>query len=103
MTPEQLQQIAEEKYPQVHITDGVHPVIIDITDKMQSAFVHGLTFDRWIKVTPETNVTAEVLCINRQGFMLLGYLSGTTCEDDHQELIHVTHYQFITPPKTDKP
>lgn len=100
MTLEQAKQIAEREYPMLLVTDGVHGVYNDIAPKQRAAFINGLTYDRWIKVTPETMPEEEVLCINIYGDYLIGRLKDTICEDGYQVLLVVTHWQPL-PPKAD--
>jgi hypothetical protein len=111
MTPSQLQQIAEEQYPHYDkqsikiegVNDGMISDYNRITNIERAAFIHGLTFDGWIKVTPETMPSKDeppidILAMRENGEYEIVY------SHSHGHLKkYFTHYQFITPPKTDKP
>lgn len=59
--------------------------------------------DRWVKVDKDNLPKCEVLAINEDEDILVGWLhledGLCVCEDEHQQLPDVTHYQIPTPPK----
>lgn len=50
MTPEQMQQIAEREYPYIGEDSRAFYSKHDITGIQQQAFIHGLTYSKWVKV-----------------------------------------------------
>lgn len=57
---------------------------------------------KWISVEDLVELPKEeVLCVNKQGYFLVGYLFEIkkgiyNCNDDHQELPNVIKYQILT-------
>lgn len=50
MTPEQLQAIAEREYPYENGSFVSDPYENSIIEKKRDAFIHGLTYSKWVKV-----------------------------------------------------
>jgi hypothetical protein len=110
MTPEQAKQIAEREYPYTVHTHFMQSTQRDFNhrqDNNRNAFIKGLMYDKWIKVTPETMPEEDTnIILWCDGYWCEGYLNRNgkfyNIQDEQPSLEFPTHYQYVlTPPKPD--
>ena len=89
------EEILKEKY--------LHPLSKTEKQWIYEAMHEYASQDRWVKVDKDNLPECEVLAINEYEDILVGWLhledGLCVCEDEHQQLPDVTHYQIPTPPK----
>ena len=64
---------------------------------------HVASKSEWISVDgKEFENIGEVLCVNKCGDFLIGYLEGDSCESEGEILDNVTHWMKPAPPQEGK-